>query len=175
MMAAIPKPRPVIWGSEAGAWKPAAMNTVCGVTVSFEGSVLIRITFMGAGAGKGKLRESGAVWPSPIVPAPMRLSLLASVTVSFAVISARLGRALAWITAEPVPVPVTGTVTLVAPAIKVTVSGTVAVGASVEFKAIVKPLPGAGPERLSVKFSVAFPLIVRFCGEKLIDAVTRTG
>ena len=162
MMAAVPRPRPVIWGSEAGPWNPAAMKTVCGVTVSFEGSVLIRMTFMGAGAGKGKLTESGAVWPSPTVPEESRVILPASLTVTFAVVSARLGSALAWMTAEPVPVPVTGTVTLVAPAIKVTVSGTVAVVASVELKAIVKPPPGAGPERLSVKFCVAIPVIVRF-------------
>lgn len=151
------------------------MNTVCGVTVSFDGSVLIRITFIGAGAGKGKFTESGAVWATPNVVTESRVILPASVTVTVAVVSARLGRALAWIVAVPVPTPVTGTVTLVAPARKVTVAGTVAVVISVELKAIVKPLPGAGPERLSVRFCVAFPMIVRFSGEKLIDAVTRTG
>jgi hypothetical protein len=175
MMDAIPRPRPVTWGSVAGVWKPAAMNTVCGVTVSFEGSLLIKVTFIGAGAGEGKFTDSGAVWPSPTTPNESRVILPASLTVTFAVVSVRLGSALAWITAEPVPTPFTGTVTLVALATKVTLAGTVAVVVSEEVKAIVKPLLGAGPERFSVRFCVAFPSIVRFCVEKLSDAVTRTG
>ena len=71
------------------------MKTVWGETVSFEGSVLIRITFIGAGAGNGRFSDSAAVWPDPTVPALSSTSLPASVIVTLAIVSARFGSALA--------------------------------------------------------------------------------
>jgi hypothetical protein len=91
-----------------------------------------------------------------------------------AVVSARFG-ALAWITAVPNATPVTGTGTLVAPAVKETLTGTVATPGLKELTPTVRPPAGAGPDRFNVRFCVVNPVIVRFCGEKLIVAVTCTG
>jgi hypothetical protein len=97
------------------------------------------------------------------------------VTVTPAVVSARPGSALAWIVADPVATPVTGTVTLLAPDAKVTVGGTVATAMLLELRLIMTPPDGAGTDRFSVKFCVAVPMIVPVGGEKASVAVTSTG
>ena len=73
----------------------------------------------------------------------------------------------------PGATPVTGTLTLVAPAEKVTVEGTMATAVLAELRLTVKPLAGAGPDRLSVTFVVADAKTV--CLRlKLSDPVTWT-
>ena len=96
------------------------------------------------------------------------------VTVTVAVVSARLGRALAWIVADPAATPVTGTGTLLAPDAKVTVAGTVATLVLLELKLITVPPDGAGTDRFKVKFCVAVPVIVCISGEKASVPVTCT-
>src|ERR1700681_3947179 len=64
-------------------------------------------------------------------------------TVTLAVVSAIKGRALAWITVEPNPIPVTGTLMLLELAGMVTVAGTVATLVLVELKLTVSPPAGA--------------------------------
>ena len=75
------------------------------------------------------------------------------------------------VTGPPTATPVTGTVTLVVPAAKVTVVGTVATAVLLEFRLTVKPPAGADPERFSARFCVAPWAIVALVGEKLIVSV----
>ena len=65
--------------------------------------------------------------------------------------SAIFGGALAWIVVVPAATPVTGTVVVVAFPAKVTLDGTVAAPALVELSAIVKPLAGAGADKVKVR------------------------
>jgi hypothetical protein len=91
------------------------------------------------------------------------------VTVTLAVALAMFG-ALAVNATDPTDMPVTGTATLVIPVAKLTVAGTVATIALLEFRLTTSPA-GAGADRFSERFWVAIPLIVRPPGEKLIVVV----
>jgi len=75
--------------------------------------------------------------------------------------------ALAVIVTDPATTPVTGTGTLVPPAGKLTVAGTLATAGLLEFRSTVSAVT-AGSERFSVRFCVAGALIVRLAGQKLI-------
>ena len=151
------------------------MRTVAGETVAFVVSVLVSVTVTPpAPAGPDKETAIGADWPgdndrfdgSPIAPR--------TATVTVAVVSGRFGKELAWIVAVPAAMLVTGTLTLVEPPGMVTVAGTVATLVLLELRLTVTPLLGAGDDRVSVRFCVAIPLIVRVGGVKLSDAVTST-
>jgi hypothetical protein len=72
--------------------------------------------------------------------------------------------------ADPVAIPVTGTVTLVAPVAKFIVPGTVATLALLLLSVTVSTA-GAGKDKFSCRFCVPVPLIVRLGGEKLMVAV----
>jgi hypothetical protein len=76
--------------------------------------------------------------------------------------------------AVPAATPVTATVALVAFAANVTVKGTVATNGLLELRVTVKPPAGAGADKVSVRFWVAVPVIVRLAGEKLIARPTTT-
>jgi hypothetical protein len=80
---------------------------------------------------------------------------------------------LAEIVTDPADTPVTGTETIVAPVPKLTVAGTVATVGSLELRLTVRGT-GANTDRLSVRFCVAVPLIVRLAGEKLMVGVAGT-
>jgi hypothetical protein len=95
------------------------------------------------------------------------------VTVTLAVALATLG-ALAVNTTDPADTPVTGTATLVIPAPKPTVAGTVATAKLLEFRLTTSPAR-AGADRFSARFCVAIPLSVRLPGEKLIVVVVAEG
>jgi hypothetical protein len=82
--------------------------------------------------------------------------------------------ALAVIVAEPSATPVTGTGTLVAPATKFTLAGTVAAAVLLELRLTVKPPAGAGVVRFNVRFPVVPAVIVRLPGVKLSGAGTVT-
>jgi len=84
-------------------------------------------------------------------------------TVAIAVALPKPG-VIAVIPAAPVPTPVTGTFTLVAPNANITLTGTVAAPVLFELRLAVK-LAGAGPDRLSVRFPVEPVLIARLAGE----------
>ena len=88
------------------------------------------------------------------------------VTLTVAVALGRL-TALAVIVTVPPDAPVTGTETLVAPVPKLTAAGTAATVALLELRVTASGAE-AGADRLSVRFWVELPLIVRFTGEKLI-------
>ncbi len=76
--------------------------------------------------------------------------------------------------ADPTATPVTGTVTLVAPAGKLMVDGTVAVPVLSELRLMVKPAAGAAPDSVSVRFCVDGPVMVMVEGVKLTVAFTWT-
>ena len=103
---------------------------------------------------------------SPILPALC--------TVMLAVVSAIFGDRLAWITALPNASDVTGTDALVAPAVIVSVAGTVAMAVLLELRLRVRPPVGAGADRFNVRFCVMNPLIVMLDGVKLAVAFTWT-
>jgi hypothetical protein len=99
--------------------------------------------------------------PPEVAPDPSGLR-----TVTVATVSGRLGRELACITAVPAAMPVTGIVTLVAFAAKLTEPGTVATLGLSELRLTVKPLAGAGVARINVRFTVWGPVMVTPPGEK---------
>jgi hypothetical protein len=86
-------------------------------------------------------------------------------TVTLAVAVPKFG-VLAVIVAEPCATPATVTLTLLAPAAKVTVAGTVATPVLLELRLAVSPPAGAIPDRFNVKFCAEFAPIVRLAGEK---------
>jgi hypothetical protein len=155
------------------------MLTVSGEMVSLEVSALASVTVTPpAGAGVPNVTGNGTdrVGPtetlagSPIAPGGS--------TVTLAVVSGINGVAETWITAVPGATPVTGTVSVEGEppfGRKVSCSGTVATPVALELKVTVIPLGGAAPERVSVKFCVAVPTIVRLGGAKLTVAVTWAG
>jgi len=173
LMFAVPRPTPVTIGWDAGVVCPAPMVTVDGEIVTFEASLLFRVTVTPEGVAVESETANTADCPSPTVTLEVRLIPPSVVTVTFAVVSARLG-ALAWITAVPRDTPVTGTVTLLAPAAKETLNGTVATPGLAELSPTVRPEAGAGPDKFRVKSCVVNPVIVRFCCAKL-RALTCTG
>jgi hypothetical protein len=67
--------------------------------------------------------------------------------------------------AEPPATPATGTATLVAPAVNVTLAGTVATPALFELRLAVSPA-GAGTDKFSVRLPAEPALIAKLLGEK---------
>ncbi|MDQ6704416.1 MAG: hypothetical protein M3Z85_00475, partial [Acidobacteriota bacterium] len=131
------------------------MKTVAGETVTFNGLPLVsvtttppsgaglpRVTGNGTGAPNGTFKFAG----SPIVE---RVT-----TVIVAVVSGRLGGALAWITADPAATLVTGTLRVLAPDGNVTLGGTVATAGLLDLNVTVNPPAGAGTGMFSSRFCV---------------------
>jgi hypothetical protein len=174
LMLADPILTPVIVGCWVGADAPCAMETLDAEIVTFEGSVLASATVTAESAGADKVTGNGMVWPNPTLGLDGRLIGPKISIVTLAVTSAMFGRLLAWIKAEPAATPVTGTLVLVAPGPKATVSGTVATPVLLELKLIVKPLAGAAAERVSVRFCVIVPVMVRLGSVKAMVALTCT-
>jgi hypothetical protein len=145
-----------------------------GETVKVEGSLLARAINTVDEAGAARLTGNGAHSPGATVTFAGRIMSAAVLTVTFAVASVRLG-ALARITDVPGATPVTDTVTVVSFSGMLTVGeATVATPVLLELTLNVKPPAGAGPDKVSVRFCVAVPLMARFCGVKLMVAVTWT-
>lgn len=88
------------------------MKTLGGKIVSFDVSLLAKLTLIGAGAGVDKITEIGAVCPMATAPLDISEIVPTFETVILAVVSAISGGALAWIVADPLDTPVTGTFTL---------------------------------------------------------------
>ena len=165
---------PVTCGCVAGVVAPAAMKTL-GVTVSFEVSPLASATVTPpAGAGVPKVIPNGTDCPNPTDRLAGKPIVPGITTVTPADVSARAGKALAWIVVAPTPTLVTGTVALVAFTAKVTEAGTVATPAFPELKLTVMGA-GAGTESCSARFWVVpMPVIVRADGAKLSVPLTST-
>jgi hypothetical protein len=151
------------------------MVTLAGDTVTLEGSFEVSVMVTPpAGAADPRLTAKATDWPTWMVMGLAGTLIMPGVTVTLAVASAMFGRALAWITAEPCATPVTGTVAVVAPAAKVTVAGTVATAVLLELRLTVTPPVGAVADKVSVKFCVVVPIMLRLDGEKATVAVTWT-
>lgn len=109
----------------------------------------------------------------PLLSAAVRMASPGP-TVIAAVVSGTAGKALAWIMVDPTPTPVTGKVTLVPLAGKVTVAGSVATAALAELKITFKAL-GRAAASVSVRFCVAPWDSVRLVGKKFKLSATCTG
>src|ERR1039458_4759421 len=150
-MLAVATLTPVMVGCAGGPVCPGAIVTVAADMVTLEVSGLARDTVTPpAGAAEGNVTGNAIVWPNPTVALAGKPITPLFTTFTVAVVSASDG-ALAWITDVPTAMPVTGTVTLVLVAKKLTVVGTVTAAVLLELILISRPLAGAGPERLSVK------------------------
>ena len=172
-MVTEPRFTPLTKGCVAGVVAPAVMNTVED-TVALVVSLLLSVTVTPpAGAPVGSVTVNAAEWASPTVTFDCRAIPPAVTTLTLAVVLAMEG-ALALITVLPTCTPVTGTLTLVAPAANVTVAGTVAIAGLAELRFTVRPAAGAGPDSVSVRFCVVGPTMVRLLGEKPMLAVTWT-
>jgi hypothetical protein len=175
LMLAFPMLTPVIWGCVTGAVWPWAMKTLGGDIVSREVFPLTSETVTPpAGAAVGRVTGNGADRPKPTVAFAGRPMTPRLTTLTVAVVSARVGSPLAWITVDPMPTPVTGTATLVLFAGNVTVGGTVAAAGLLELRLTVRPVAGVVPERFKVRFWVEFRLTVKVCCWKLSVAATCT-
>lgn len=166
---------PMTLGWVVGDFAPPAMFTVVGLTVAFEGSALLSDTVTPPeGAATGNVMANGAVLPKGAVTPEASPIGPAVTTVTLAVESGMNVVALAWITAEPKPVAVTGTLTVVVPLANVTVPGTVATDVLLELSLTVVPAAGAAAESVSVRFCAFRPVIVAVEGEKATLAFTVT-
>jgi hypothetical protein len=126
----------------------------------------------GEGAGEGSVIANVPDWPSDTLVFAGTPMAPALATVTVAVASGILGKALAWITVVPNARPVTGTFTVVAPVLKLTVAGTVAVAGVLELRLMVTPPAGAALESVRVRFCVVKPAMVAVLGVKLTVAFT---
>lgn len=97
-------------------------------------------------SGETNAPPTVAVCGDPLITATVAgPPLTGALTVTLAVVSA-IFAPLAWITVEPPETPVTGTFTLLTPALMKTVDGTVATPGLEELRFSVTPAAGAGPE-----------------------------
>ena len=163
-------------GCEKGAVKPSGIYTFAGLTVTFERSLLDSVTNTPPGRA-GLAKNTGSAADSPgasLTPAANEIFEI-ELTVTPAVALGTLGTpAVAVIVANPVPTPLTGTLTVVALAWKATDAGTAATPGLLELNETVRPVAGAGDERFKVRFCVPGPLIASDGGEKLSAAPTCT-
>ena len=170
VMVAGPKLTPVTFGVDAEVVIPCEIIIFAGDTVTFVGSLLTsEMNTPPAGAAVPKVTGKFSVSPGINVIAAGRIIGAGLKTVMVAVALARLGP-LAVIVAEPVPIAVTGTLTLILFAGMVTVGGTVATPGLLELRLIVCPPAGAAADKLSVRFCVVPAVIVALAGEKLSAA-----
>jgi hypothetical protein len=120
------------------------MTTLAGVTMTFEASLLFSVTVTPpAGAGADSVTPKDADWPS--FTGVLAGEMIVPVTVTMAVTVAGKFTTIAdaVITADPGAIPVTGTVTVVAPGARLTVAGTVTLLGSSELRLTIKPAAGA--------------------------------
>src|ERR1035437_530108 len=147
-----------------------------GLIVSFEVSLLESVTVTPPGRA-GLVKNTGSAADSPgatLTPEANEIFEF-ELTVTAAVALGTLGTpAVAVIVANPVPTPLTGTLTPVALAWKAADAGTEATPGLLELNETVRPLAGAGDERFKAKFCVPDPLMASDGGEKLSAAPTCT-
>ena len=143
--------------------------------VALDGSLLVRTTYVEPADGRARVigKSTVVLGAMVIVAGTMKSTALAPVTVTLAAASARPGK-LAVMTAAPAATPVTGTATVVAPAVILTEAGTVAAAELEELSVKLRPPAGAAADRVSVRFCVLAVLSDRVAGVKLIVAVTLT-
>jgi hypothetical protein len=110
------------------------MVTLPGDTVTFEGSLLANVTVTPlVDAGEGSVTGNGTDRPRPTVTLDGRMMGTELTTATFAILSGAPAT-LAWMVANPGATPVTGTITLLVNAAKLTLAGTVAIVVSLELR-----------------------------------------
>jgi hypothetical protein len=173
-MAADPKFTPVTVGCAAGEAWPAGMVTDAGTAATF-GLLLERLTVTAAGAAADSVTERGTDWPGARGEFAVIVMLPADCTVTVAVPFVTFGMlaAEAVMVAVPRLRPVTGTEALVAPCAIVTVEGTDTTPEGTALRLTVMAA-GAGADNVTVRFSVASPVMVEVCWVKLKDPLTAT-
>ncbi len=167
VITAVPALTPLMYTGVCAKVFPAEMKSV-GVTVATAVLLLASETVTPpAGAPVLNITESVAAWFTPTVKlagremAPDETAV--TVTVALAPV---IPGALAAMLAVPAEMPVTATETLVTPAPKLTVAGTVATPGLLELK-FTASADGRGAESCNTRSPVAPLAMVRFPGEKL--------
>jgi hypothetical protein len=148
-----PMSLPVTRGSVTGVVAPAGMKTLAGDTLTSPILVLLK-EMVTPPVGAGTLRLTGRGPEEPHCPMIMKAGSCTAgglITVTVAVVSANMGRLLAWMTADPNPAPDTGTLVVEEFAAKVTVAGTDATLGLLELTFTVRPPAGAGAESARVR------------------------
>ena len=164
---------PVIVGCTAGVVWLAGIVTVKGDMVRVLVSVLDNVTVTSAAAACGSVTAKVAVFPRPTGGLTGRPITPAVTTVTPTVVLGTFGAVvLAVMVVEPKPTAVTSTFTLVAPAAKLTLAGTVATLEALETKLIVKPAAGAAPDRFNATVCVEIPVMVTVGAAKVMVAFT---
>jgi len=143
-------------------------------SATFETSLLVSVRNTRPGAGCPKVTGNGtAELPGGAITLAGKMMPLMTDTAALALETVDTLE-VAVMVAEPVATPVTGTDTLVVFAANTTVAGTVATPVFEELKLTSKPLGPAAWDKLSVRFWVAFVLMVAVPGGKLRAAPTVT-
>ena len=154
---------------------PARMVTLLGEIVTLDVSLLASATVTLLNGACDKETASVGAWPKPTVALVGTTTApgLSTVTlvVAFAIVEAT---AVAVIVVGPAVREETSTFTVVAFAVKMTLSGTVATAGLLEVRLTVSPPAGAGAERLSATFCVVTPVIVTVGEANVMTAVTFT-
>ena len=144
---------PVTWA--VPVLPPVATKTL-GVTVAFVGLLLTSVMVTPpAGAPRGKVIVNDTDCPAGTDRAAGALSWPSAATVTVALVSARFGKPLACTVVDPAFKPLTGTLTVVAPGPKNTFWGTPTTVGSAALTLMNMPPPGAGADKVSVKFFVS--------------------
>jgi hypothetical protein len=155
VIPADPSLSPVTWGCEVGKVCPAGIVTVVASRLTVEASSLAKVTVRPpAGAGDDRLTAKSVGWLSDTVMPVGKVIAPKFDTVTFAVASGRLGRRLAWITADPALTPITAKVPVVLPAGNVMLAGIVTIPLGFAERLTTTPLAGAG------LLSVRLPVVV---------------
>ena len=149
---------------------------MAGEMVTFEGVPLNRVTITPpVGAGVDKTTGKSTTWPGTIVRLVGMLIEPGAATVIAAVAFGMFGVVvLAVMVAAPAATPVTVTGTVVAPALIVTIAGTVAEAALLDARLTVIPPAGAAVDKVSVRVWLAPAATFRLAGEKVNVAPTVT-
>jgi hypothetical protein len=143
-------------------------------TCTLEVSLVVTVMVVWTGAGAGSETPNVTDCPSETAVVVGTRSAPALCTVTLAVASGMLGKALAWTIAFPNAAPVTGTLTVVAPWMNVALAGTVAIAVLLDERLTVTPPAGAAAERVRIRFWVTNPEMVREDGVKFTVALTCT-
>jgi hypothetical protein len=168
---------PFTVGCVVGALAPVAINTLAGVMVALELSLLLRLTVTPPeGAGVPSVTANVADWPGPTDTFVGSTIAPGLVTVAFSVAEGT-NAAEAVMCAVPGATPVTGTWMDACgppPGGKVAVVRTVAIPVASETRLTVRPPAGAADASVNVAFTVVVPGIVIVDGANVMVAFTVT-
>ena len=175
---AVPKLTPVTVGCTVGVVWPVPIVTLGSDMVTLLLSLLASAMVTGAVAGDDRLTGKAAVTPSPRAPLAGRLIVpgpepLETVTLVKALAMPGVTDAAVMVDV-PTPTAVNNTLTVVEPAAKLTLAGTVTTPVLLEVRFTVRPPAGAPAERFNATFCVVIPLIETVGEAKVMTVATCT-